>query len=103
MLLKLAVVAFTSLAAFSAVAQGISPPEPTKECKAAQAKVFRERSALDAAITQRAKDSKGRESCATKTSCARYDSAIGTQEKRITRHEARIKKFEITQQRACAR
>jgi hypothetical protein len=88
--------------AFPAAAQAPAPPETSKACHAAQSKLARERDSLAAARAQLAKDTKAREGCSTKTSCARFDSAMATQTKRIARHEVRAKKFEATQEQACA-
>jgi hypothetical protein len=93
--------AFAGLAVVPAEAQAPVPREPTKACQAAQAKLTRERHSVDAAKTQLAKDAKARESCSTKTACARYDNAIATLTKRVTRHDARVRKFEVAQERAC--
>ena len=94
-------VVIVAFAAFATAADTPPPPEPTKACKAAQMKVAREQSALETAKAQLAKDTQGRDTCATKTSCARYDSSIATLQKRITRHEARVKNFQVTQEKNC--
>ena len=76
----------------------VAPPtatarEPTKQCLTARKREDKEQRALAAAIDAIAKDAKGRESCSSKSMCARYDAAISDMEKRKVRHETRLAKF----------
>ena len=60
-----------------------------------------EQKALTSAIDLLAKDTKGRETCSSKSMCARYDAAIGDFEKRKARHETRLARFKDDAEKAC--
>ena len=77
------------------------PADVSKKCLAATRKVDREQKALSAAVDSIAKDKKGRESCSTKSMCARYDAAIDSMEKRKARHETRLTRFKQDADSAC--
>jgi hypothetical protein len=102
-------VALLFAAAFApqAAAQTASPPpsatgaEPTKQCVTARKKEDKEQRSLTAAIDSIARDKKARESCSSKSMCARYDSAIGAMEKRQARHETRLTRFKEDVDKAC--
>ena len=68
-------------------------PEPSKRCVTARKKEDKEQQSLTAAIDAIAKDTKGRESCSSKSMCARFDDAISAMEKRQARHETRLARF----------
>ncbi len=76
-------------------------PEPSKQCVTAGKKVDKEQRSLTAAIDAIAHDKKGRESCSSKSMCARYDTAISDMEKRKSRHETRLTRFKEDADKAC--
>ena len=98
---------FAAAAAPPAMAQTSAPPastsgaEPTKSCVTARKKEDREQRSLTAAIDSIARDKKGRESCSSKSMCARYDSAIAAMEKRRARHEIRLARFKEEVDKNC--
>jgi hypothetical protein len=93
-------------AALPAYAQAAAPAaasaaEPTKACLTARKKEDKEQRSLTSANESIAKDRKGRESCSSKSMCARYDSAISAMEKRQARHETRLARFKEDVEKAC--
>src|SRR2546423_7963608 len=95
---------FTSLLAaftfaYSAHAQiplsaGDQPPSAAnKKCDSMQRRIAKEEKSLASFEETIATDKKGRESCASKPMCARYDQAIKAIEARKTQHQARLAKF----------
>ena len=105
-LLLMAAVALPAAAQTSApaAAPAASPtgPEPTKQCVTARKREDREQRSLTAAIDAIARDRKARESCSSKSMCARYDTAISAMEKRQARHETRLTRFKEDVDKACA-
>ncbi len=101
------VLLLVAAAAFPAVAQTVAPAaasagaEPTKACMTARKREDKEQRSLAAAIDSIAKDSKGRESCSSKSMCARYDSAISDMEKKKARHEMRLSRFKEEAEKVC--
>jgi hypothetical protein len=77
----------------AAAAAVSTAPEPTKQCMTARKKADSEQRSLTAATDSIAKDKKARESCSSKSMCARYDTAISAMEKRQARHETRLARF----------
>jgi hypothetical protein len=75
--------------------------EPTKECISARKKADKEQRSLTNAVESIAKDTKGRESCSSKSMCERYDAAISAMEKRKARHETRLARFKDEVAGAC--
>ena len=75
--------------------------EPTKQCMTARKKEDKEQRSLTSAIDSIAHDKKARESCSSKSMCARYDSAISAMEKRQARHETRLSRFKEDVDKAC--
>ena len=75
--------------------------EPSKACVTARKKEDREQRSLTSANESIAKDKKARESCSSKSMCARYDSAITAMEKRQARHETRLSRFREDVEKAC--
>lgn len=104
-LLLMAAVALPAAAQTSAPAAApvASPtgPEPTKQCVTARKREDREQRSLTAAIDAIARDRKARESCSSKSMCARYDTAISAMEKRQARHETRLTRFKEDVDKAC--
>ena len=102
-MLALAPLLFAVAAAFPVSAQTPAPtpapaanrsaPEPSKPCATARKKDDKEQRSLDAANDSLARDRKARESCSSKSMCARYDTAISAMEKRKSRHETRLTRF----------
>ena len=90
-----------------AAAQGVAPTagaasaEPSKQCMTSRKKEDKEQRSLTAAIDAIAKDTKARESCSSKSMCARYDDAISAMEKRKTRHETRLARFKEDVDKDC--
>jgi hypothetical protein len=78
-----------------------SIPEPSKQCMTARKKDDKEQRSLTAATDSIAHDKKARESCSSKSMCARYDTAISAMEKRQARHETRLARFKEDVARAC--
>jgi flagellar motility protein MotE (MotC chaperone) len=74
---------------------------PSKQCMTARKKEEREQRSLTSASESLAKDRKGRESCSSKSMCARYDAAIAAMEKREARHETRLARFREDVEKAC--
>lgn len=99
------VLAFALSVALSASAQTSAPAagatEPSKSCLTARKKEDKEQRSLTAANESIAKDRKARESCSSKSMCARYDSAITAMEKRQARHETRLARFREDVEKAC--
>ena len=91
-------VALPPPAAAQAAATGA---EPTKQCMTARKKEDKEQRSLTSAIDSIARDKKARESCSSKSMCARYDSAISAMEKRQARHETRLTRFKEDVDKAC--
>jgi len=85
-----------------AAAANTSGAQPTKQCVTARKKEDREQRSLSAAIDSIARDRKARESCSSKSMCARYDTAISAMEKRQARHETRLTRFKEDVDKACA-
>jgi hypothetical protein len=75
--------------------------EPSKSCITARKKEDKEQRSLTSANESIAKDKKARESCSSKSMCARYDSAIAAMEKRQARHETRLSRFREDVETAC--
>jgi hypothetical protein len=84
-----------------APAADASVAEPSKQCITARKKEDREQRSLTSATDSIARDRKGRESCSSKSMCARYDSAISAMEKRQARHETRLARFKEDVEKAC--
>ena len=75
--------------------------EPSKSCMTARKKEDKEQRSLTSANESIAKDRKSRESCSSKSMCARYDAAITAMEKRQARHETRLTRFKEDVEKAC--
>jgi hypothetical protein len=74
---------------------------PSKQCLTARKKEDKEQRSLTSASESIAKDRKGRESCSSKSMCARYDAAIAAMEKREARHETRLARFREDVEKSC--
>ena len=96
-------VGFALPAMAQAVAPGAAPvvAQPSKQCMTARKKEEKEQRSLTSAIDSIAKDSKARESCSSKSMCARYDSAVSAMEKRKARHETRLARFKEEVDKDC--
>ena len=99
-------IALALSAALPASAQSPAPTatgaaEPSKSCLTARKKEDKEQRSLTSANDSIAKDRKARESCSSKSMCARYDSAITAMEKRQARHETRLARFKEDVEKAC--
>jgi hypothetical protein len=67
-------------------------PAPThnKRCDAANKRVAREQKDVAATLEALGRERKARESCTSRSVCARFDDNIATIEKRHQRHEVRL-------------
>ena len=64
-----------------------------KKCDSMQRRIAKEQKSLASFDETIATDKKGRETCASKPMCARYDQAIKAMEARKAQHETRLAKF----------
>jgi hypothetical protein len=85
----------------AAASGAASAAEPSKSCLTARKKEDKEQRSLTAANESIAKDLKARESCSSKSMCARYDAAIADMEKKKARHETRLARFTEDVANAC--
>lgn len=72
-----------------------------KACQSAKRKVEREQKSLAALTEAIAHDKQARESCQSRTVCARYDVAIADGERRATRLASRLSRYEEEAAAAC--
>ena len=102
-LLLLLVIAAEVPAIAQTTAPGAAPAgtEPSKQCMTARKKEDKEQRSLTSAIDSIARDTKARESCSSKSMCARYDEAISAMEKRKARHETRLARFKEDVDKDC--
>jgi len=84
---------------------GAAPPasagEASKPCVTARKKLDKEQRSLAATTDALARDKKARESCSSKSMCARYDTSISATDKRRSRHETRVSRFKEDADKAC--
>lgn len=77
--------------AIAGQAQAPAPAAPhNKRCEAAHKRVAREQKDVAATLEALGRERKARETCASRTACARIDDNIATIEKRHQRHEVRL-------------
>ena len=99
------VLALALAATLPASAQTLTPAtgvaEPTKSCMTARKKEDKEQRSLTSANESIAKDTKARETCSSKSMCARYDAAVADMEKKKARHETRLARFREDVEKAC--
>ena len=101
-LLALALVlAFPAKAQTPAPGPTVAAAEPSKSCMTARKKEDKEQRSLTSANDSIAKDRKARESCSSKSMCARYDAAVADMEKKKARHETRLARFREDVEKAC--
>jgi hypothetical protein len=74
-------------------AQASAAGPASKRCNAMHAKVAREEKARNATSEAIAKELRGRETCTSKSQCARYDSALRSLDKRLAQQQARVDRF----------
>jgi len=72
-----------------------------KKCDSMQRHIAKEQKSLASFDETIATEKKGRETCASKAMCARYDQGIKTIEARKTQHEARLAKFKSDAENVC--
>jgi len=72
-----------------------------KKCDSMQRHIAKEQRSLASFDQTIAADKKGRETCASKAMCARYDQAIKAMEARKAQHEARLAKFKSDAENDC--
>ena len=72
-----------------------------KKCDIVQRRIAKEEKSLASFDEMIAADRKGRETCASKPMCARYDQAIKAMESRKAQHQARLAKLRTDAETAC--
>ncbi len=72
-----------------------------RKCDSTQRHIAKEQKSLASFDETIAADKKGRETCASKPMCVRYDQAIKAMEARKAQHEARLAKFKSDAENAC--
>ena len=72
-----------------------------KKCDSMQRRIAKEQKSLATFDETIATDKKGRETCASKPMCARYDQAIKAMEARKAQHETRLAKFKSEAEDVC--
>ena len=72
-----------------------------KKCDSLQRHIAKEQKSLASFDETIATDKKGRETCASKPMCVRYDQAIKAMEARKAQHEARLAKFKSDAENDC--
>ncbi len=92
-----AALAAMALAGSTAWAADKSPP-----CMKAQRKVAKEENWQVRGEAMMERDRRGRETCATRAVCARYDSRIVEMEKRKLYHDSRLAKYRADAATACS-
>jgi hypothetical protein len=80
---------------------GHSPTASNRKCDAMQRRIAKEQKSLASFDETIATDKKGRETCASKPMCARYDQAIKAMEARKAQHETRLAKFKSEAEEVC--
>ena len=87
----------------AAAAEDASAPatEANRKCDTAQRRVTKEESSLAATADELDRDQRGKESCATKGACARFEAAIKSMELRKAQHETRLAKFKSDAEQIC--
>ena len=87
----------------AAVADDVPGPatEAIRKCDTAQRRVAKEEASLAATADELDRDRRGKESCATKGACARFDAAIKSMELRKAQHETRLAKFKSDAEQIC--
>ncbi len=83
-----------------AQAQPASPPH-SKRCDAANKRVAREMKDVTVALEALGRERKARESCTSRSVCARIDGNIAAIEKRHQRHEVRLVRYRSEVLEAC--
>ncbi len=78
-----------------------SPSAANRKCDSMQRRIAKEQKSLASFDETIATDKKGRETCASKPMCARYDQAIKAMEARKAQHETRLAKFKSEAENAC--
>jgi hypothetical protein len=88
-------------AAIAVLAVPAIAADHAKACQTAMRKVEREQRSLAAAHDAIARDRQARDTCSSRTVCARYDSAIAGTERRATRIASRLARFEAEVAQTC--
>ncbi|MFO1314072.1 MAG: hypothetical protein U1F58_00580 [Burkholderiales bacterium] len=78
-----------------------APSAASKPCDNARKKVAREQRALAENADAIAKARRARETCVSKSACARLDDAVADGERRHTRHATRLARFQDEVAQAC--
>ena len=84
-----------------APAEQQSQSAANRKCDSIQRHIAKEQKSLASFDETIATDKKGRETCASKPMCARYDQAIKAMEARKAQHEARLAKLKSDAENAC--
>lgn len=92
------------MAALGALALAGGPAfaaDTSRQCLKAQRNVTKEESRGVRGEAMMERDRKGREACATKAVCGRYDARLQEMEKRKLRHDTRLARFKTDAAKAC--
>lgn len=89
------------LAAALAMAGATHAADSTKACETARKKVEREQRSINAAADGIARDRTARQTCTTRSQCARYDASIADAERSKSRHETRLARFKLEVAQTC--
>jgi len=94
--------ALAALALLALASSATAHAADTKQCQAAMRKIEREQRTLAAANDLVAHDKQARETCTSRTICARYDAEIADTERRSTRIANRLARFQAEAAAACS-
>ena len=90
MRIALAIVMLLALVPASFAQPSGATPGANKRCDAAEKRIAREKKDVATTLEALGRERKARETCATRSGCARIDDNIATLEKRHHRHEVRL-------------
>ena len=93
--------AVIAVIAFAFALTGSAHAADTKQCQVAKRKIEREQRSLAAANDLIAHDKHARETCTSRTICARYDSEIADAQRRSARVANRLARFQAEADAAC--
>jgi hypothetical protein len=89
------------IAALVCVVANFASAADTKQCQVAKRKVEREQRSLAAATDLIAHDKRARETCTSRSVCARYDAEIADTERRSARVANRLARYQAEAAAAC--
>jgi hypothetical protein len=91
----------TVIAALVCVFANFASAADTKQCQVAKRKVEREQRSLAAATDLIAHDKHARQTCTSRSVCARYDAEIADTERRSARVASRLARYQAEAAAAC--